>query len=131
MITLFLNATHEVWTDQDRLVSAAAQQKQLGRYLKPAQSPRQLSQFSPDMIKILSAMDLFRNFDELFARYMNGCRFEEIAKDAGLVMKTKNGISDPWPMRLGKDASQAEYDLLVATDLTGSERYVEWKRLDG
>ena len=112
-------------------ISARSQKKRLARYLKPAQSMLRLTQFSPDIIKLASAMDLFRDFDELFSRYMKECHFQEIAEDAGVVMKTKNGISDPWPMRLKKDASQAEYDLLLATDLTGCERYVEWKRQDG
>ena len=42
-------------------------------------------------------------------------------------MRDGNTIQEKWPMRLRKGATKEEFDLLIASGLTGSERYVEWR----
>ena len=62
-----------------------------------------------------------------FQRFMDECRLEKMGKASGLQMKLKNTIVEPWPIRLKKNATQDEFDVLLASSHVGSERYVEWK----
>jgi len=97
----------------------------LRRYMPVAWDALRGASYSPDSIRFISAVDLFHDFDGLFARYIKECRFREISDGARLEIKNKNTAVKPWPMRLGKDATQEEFDLLFASDNTGCERYVE------
>ena len=81
---------------------------------------------SAAFLRLVEARTMLRDFDHLFERYMRECRFDEIGKEAGLKMSSNNVIIPPWPMRLKKDATQQEFDLLHASSHNGSERYVEW-----
>jgi len=59
--------------------------------------------------------------------------FKTAATEAGLMMKKKNTIVKPWPLRLTlgpEDAgAQEEFDLLLSSCSSGIERYVEWSRV--
>jgi hypothetical protein len=83
-----------------------------------------------DIGRFVDTTILFCDFDELFQRFMNECPIKEIGNMVGLEMKSKNTIIEPWPMRLKMNATQDEFDVLLASDQNGSERYVEWKRID-
>lgn len=83
---------------------------------------------NPDLIKVMAGVLLFRDFDGLFSRFKRECRLDEISESIGLKMKSKNTIVQPWPMRIKENASQREFDILLASSHTGSERYVEWKK---
>ncbi len=85
------------------------------------------SSSSPEFIRFMSAEVLFWDFDELFRRFTRESRLDEITKVAGLTMKSKNTIVQPWPMRIKENATQREFDVLLASGHVGSERYVEWK----
>ncbi len=78
-------------------------------------------------MRFMSAQVLFRDFDELFNRYKCECRIDEFSKAAGLKVNSKNTIVHLWPMRIRKNATQREFNVLLASGHTGSERYVEWK----
>jgi hypothetical protein len=56
---------------------------------------------------------------------------EDVNVTAGFRMKSVNTIIDAWPMRFfeGPRTPQAQRDfaLLLSTNHTGQERYVEWK----
>ena len=80
-----------------------------------------------DVVRFLSAQVFFRDFDELFGRFREECGLDECSTAAGLTMKSKNTIVHAWPMRIGKNATQREFDVLMASGHVGSERYVEWK----
>ena len=80
-----------------------------------------------DSVRILSAQPLFRDFDDLFNRFKSECGLDEISKAAQLTLKSENTIVRPWPLRLRKNATQREFEILFASGHTGAERYVEWK----
>lgn len=50
----------------------------------------------------------------------------------GICMKKDHTIVEKWPLRLklgqGQAGAQLEFEILEASDHTGHERYVEWKR---
>ena len=126
-MALFLNAVHEVYSNADYLGSIRSDMERLRSYIPMTRDMVQdSSRSNPDFMRFLSAQVLFRDFDELFNRYKCECRLDEISKAAGLTMKSKNTIVRPWPMRIRKNATQREFDLLLASGHTGSERYVEW-----
>lgn len=59
--------------------------------------------------------------------------FEDAARDASMIMKEKNTIVGAWPLRfkvhpIDGDA-QEEFNLLLSSNSSGVERYVEWTRI--
>jgi hypothetical protein len=58
--------------------------------------------------------------------------FRKAASTAKVVMKESNIITKSWPSRLkhrpGEVGSCEEFDLLLASNLTGTKRYVKWRR---
>ena len=128
LLALFLNATHEVAPLGDLSARMGSEIKQVQQYL--AIGPELLSRgsYDPDFMNLLAAQALCRDYDLLFDRFMSECRFLEISRNAKLTLNEENTIIGKWPMRLKKDATQAEFNLLHASGHTGSERYVEWKR---
>jgi hypothetical protein len=130
ILTLFLNAVDEVSTDMDQVSSFIAGLDRLQQYLRVTPNTFQTrNNSSAELVRLIKACDMFCNYDELFQRFMNECPIQESANAVGLEMKSKNTIIDPWPWRLKSNAMQKEFDLLLASGLTGSERYVEWKSM--
>jgi hypothetical protein len=86
------------------------------------------NRYNAHYIRLQVAMPMFGDFDTMFRRYMEHCRFSEISALNGLKVKGKNSIVKPWPLRLGKRATKEEFDVLLASSHLGSERYVEWER---
>ena len=58
--------------------------------------------------------------------------FKEIGNYLGLEMKEKHSIIDQWPFRIKRQphhvGAEEEFATLLASDVSGTERYVEWKR---
>lgn len=77
----------------------------------------------------MNAQVLFRDFDKLFDRFKLDCRLSEISNATNLKMKSKHTIVEPWPLRIKENATQYEFDVLLASGHIGSERYVEWESL--
>ena len=129
LVTLFLNATSEVYHENNaNSADVQLQVKRLCRFLQPSKNMVFGSRHSMDSVKYMSALDLFQDFDELFARYMKQCDFPRISEVTGLTMKSKSTIVEPWPMRLRETATDKDFNILCASDRSGCERYVEWKR---
>ena len=84
------------------------------------------SRSNPRYIRFRSAQVLFRDYDELFSRL---CRLDEISKATALKMKSRNTIVQPWPIRIRNNATQGDFNVLLASGHNGSERYVEWEML--
>jgi hypothetical protein len=131
ILTLFLNAVHEVSTDMDQVSSLMSGLDRLRQYLRVTPNTFQdRNSSNAEMVRFIKACNMFRDYDELFQRFMNECPIQESANAAGLEMKSKNTIIDPWPWRLKTNATQKEFDLLLASGHDGSERYIEWKSID-
>lgn len=87
----------------------------------------------PQYLRVMRAKDSFRDFDRLFAHYMTAVEdFGDAAKRAGVEVKSQNSVVKAWPFRLtrklGEKGAREAFDLLEASRLVGSERFVEWVR---
>jgi hypothetical protein len=64
---------------------------------------------------------------------MQDLGFAEMSRSIGLMVKAENTIIEKWPMRLKlslpQPGAQEEFDILQASDHSGNERYVEWRRV--
>ena len=128
IVALFLNAVHEVSSPLDHLSSIRSAMERLRSYIPMTPDMvRGGSRSNPDLIRFMTAQVMFRDFDELFGRFKRECRLDEISKANRLEMKSKHTIVQPWPMRIKDNATQREFDVLLASGHVGSERYVEWK----
>jgi hypothetical protein len=60
-------------------------------------------------------------------------KFKTAASEAGLMMKKKSTVVEPWPLRLALKqedvGAQEEFDLLLSSNSSGVERYVEWSNM--
>lgn len=88
------------------------------------------SEPTPILIRLICAYSMFQDFDGLFDGVMQQGHFLEISRDARLEMKKKNTIVERWPMRLGENATEKDFNILSSSGHTGCERYVEWKSID-
>ena len=65
-------------------------------------------------------------------RYMKVHDFEEIERQSGIKMKSRNTVIEKWPMRLklrrGQRGAQEEFDAAMACPHDALTCYVEWKR---
>lgn len=130
LLTLFLNTVHEVFTDAEDAASLPATLLQVQQYLKVTPDMFQpQNKYSADVLRLLDARAVFRNYDELFDRFMRECRLDDLGTAAGLKRRSRHTIIEPWPMRLRPDATKSEFEALRASGHTGSERYVEWESL--
>ncbi|TVY19932.1 hypothetical protein LARI1_G002648 [Lachnellula arida] len=131
LLTLFLNATHEMrmnLPEEEQLALIQSQIKLVAQYIKPTpETLRVRPGISAGMIKIQEAVGHFYDYDSLFELFMNRCGFKVAASFSSLEMKGENTVQEKWPMRLRKGATQEEFELLLASGHTGSERYVEWR----
>jgi hypothetical protein len=132
LITLFLNACHEVYTLADTLNPANIKEEADELLKLMPFDPRVLrsgNPADPDLLRMNDARMHFRDFDKFFDRYMQKLEFGNIGRQAGLVMKKKNTVIEKWPLRLKKGATEEEFRILHSSGHVGSERYVEWKRV--
>lgn len=60
--------------------------------------------------------------------------FKQISADLNVVMKSVHTIVEKWPTRLklqqGEKGDKEEFLMLLGSTFTGSERYVEWRRVE-
>jgi hypothetical protein len=58
--------------------------------------------------------------------------FSEMEEALGVAMKAKHTVIEKWPYQMklqpGQPGAQEEFNRLVRGDLSGNERYVEWRR---
>ncbi|KAJ9663962.1 hypothetical protein H2201_005444 [Coniosporium apollinis] len=131
LLTLFLNAVHEVFYDTDNIASLHEEMSRLRSYVNLAPDVVLAGdKFNADFIMFTDARPVVRDFDKLFDRWMREHRFGDIGKAVGLKMGSEHTIVPPWPMRLRQNATQREFDRLRASGHVESERYVEWKSVE-
>lgn len=132
IVALFINATHEVTTPADIVAMMAEETQRLRMFMPLDLTALMIRQdgTDPDLMKFMEARVHFRDSDKLFERYMQRLDFANVAKNAGLKMKKKHTVIQPWPLRLKKDPTQKEFDDLMASGHIGNERYVEWESSD-
>lgn len=85
LITLFLNACEiadrQMGNRSDSKVQSS-QLKQVMKYL-PFKPPHMVATNSPEMMKVMAANDLVRDYDRIFAFYMDVVMFEACSKQTG------------------------------------------------
>ena len=63
---------------------------------------------------------------------MNAVKFRKCGRATGLVMRKKQSIIAPWPLRLDAhardDEAKQRFEVVLAWGYGGGERYVEWVR---
>ncbi|KAK7973521.1 trehalose-phosphatase [Apiospora saccharicola] len=131
LITLFINAVHDIaalsgvdnhtgWMD--------AAIRKVAKYL-PVSPPRH--EFDAGVLRMMSIMEMFKDFDGLFAKYIERIEFVPVLHSMGMEMKETHTIVDKWPMRLKKRPDEAgakeEFQDLCNSQHTGGDRYVEWR----
>ncbi|APA07182.1 hypothetical protein SS1G_04092 [Sclerotinia sclerotiorum 1980 UF-70] len=132
LIALFLNAVHEYYDAHDHIGSIKAEIAQLNNYMTlDAATISRIDQetYNPEVIKYLNARSAFRDFDRPFDKFQKHCRLNEIGPIVGLKIKSKNTVVEKWPLRLKPGSAQEDFEILLASGHTGSERYVEWESL--
>jgi hypothetical protein len=59
-------------------------------------------------------------------------RFDQICADLEIEMKDNNTVVEPWPtkptLNPGEKGSQEEFNILLGSNYTCVERFVEWRR---
>ncbi len=126
---LFLNAIPETSTPADEQENIVSDFHLITPYFpRMRENIHRRNEYDADLIKITGARATFKDFDRLWKRYTKDCQLHESGRARGMIMKKENTIVPKWPLRLKKNATQAEFDRLQASGHTGWERYVEWKR---
>ncbi|KAI0410710.1 hypothetical protein F5X98DRAFT_368641 [Xylaria grammica] len=135
LITSFINAVDENLTQQDRMANItpnSAETKTLLKYLHVKRA--WASEYDPDLIKFQFGRDAVSRCDYVFDRHLKELRLKEWADLLGMAIKDDHTIIEKWPYRLklrpGQPGAQAEFDRLLASGVSGKERYVEWRLVD-
>ncbi|KNG89153.1 hypothetical protein ANOM_002986 [Aspergillus nomiae NRRL 13137] len=130
LIMLFLNATREMSTPADQLASMPRAMETLQRFLpmRPRHGDPK-NKYNAEFLNQMSAADLFTDNDTLFNRLVERARFRDMGRLLGLGMKIHNSIVAKWPLRLGDNPTQHEFEMAFWSGHTGCERYVEWHRV--
>ena len=130
LLALFLNAVHENESYTDSIItSLKSDRDRISRYLKVTRDMSKGGSSNADLMRLIGASSMFRDFDKPFRQFMEQCRFGEISTSNGLRVKGKHSIVESWPLRLKHDTTKEEFDVLHASGHIGSERYVEWERV--
>lgn len=145
LITLFINAVKEI---QKRLGEDGLDLEGLSKFLPHLSVESMLNTQSPEMTRYWDARDMVVDVDHYFRRcvkrdkkrfmtdvgsYMTALRFDEASKF--MRNKGQNTIVEAWPTRsslssLSSFATPTSIDafrLILASEWTTLERYVEWK----
>lgn len=132
IITLFLNAVEEMRDPISKMNDSTREITQTLRYLPPSGPAAVLNHHGVEIIRTISAKQLFVDRVKYFERYMREFDFDRVAAAASVSMKTTSTIVDAWPCALkhqpGQPGAMEEFRMLLGSGHTGIERYVEWKR---
>ena len=133
LIALFMNAIHHAEKDLgDGYIenSFRLAMKKVVQFLPVKEAP--INGTSVAMVRMMLAKDIFRDLDHLFTHYMKLTNFGKASREVGMTMRTRNTVTDPWPLRFrkeyGESGAQEAFDRLMASSSSGNERYVEWVR---
>lgn len=132
LITLFLNAIMEIVKMGDERDSAAGMADLSGYLPFPQLSPPP-SNNDPFLLRLWDTRSLVLETTKHFQQYERVHRFDQVARDFK-VEKVRNHITEAWPTRLklkkGQTGYKEEFNVLLGSNLSGLEHYVEWQRCD-
>ena len=130
VVSLFLNALQETAQyHQGDLSNMNRTLKLSSKYLGMGGPPEGVN--DPEFLRMSAARQIFSPHEDWFREYVTKYNVEQAAAHQGMVMKDKNTVISKWPYRLkkrlGENGAQEEFDALLASGLSGTECYVEWK----
>ncbi|WEW56694.1 hypothetical protein PRK78_002142 [Emydomyces testavorans] len=129
LLTLFLNATHEMCTLADQKASFTRSIGTLQKFLPiNPQTILKGNTLSAESLAFMNAYSMFIDGDTIFNRFVNVAGLKKLGDSLGLGMKSTQTIVAKWPMRLNENPTQREFEMLYWSGHVGSERYVEWHR---
>ncbi|KAK4207107.1 hypothetical protein QBC37DRAFT_456544 [Rhypophila decipiens] len=132
LITLFVNAVPEMFNktsaELNRIHTEAAM-----KYLPIADDLKpMMTLYDAENYRLFDAVHFFFDLDKLFGLYRRNRDFDGLSTKLGVSEKECNTIVEKWPTRLklrhGQDGAQEEFMVLLGSNFSGTERYVEWKR---
>ncbi|KAJ6276567.1 hypothetical protein J3E71DRAFT_187021 [Bipolaris maydis] len=132
IITCYLNAVMEM-ANMTGMADTMPDMDFLVQYLPGSLDIVKVLRQGADFYKVWDSRTLALDAENYFQMYMKLQEFESAASRAGLMMKERNTIVEPWPLRLKlkphEVGSQEEFDLLLSSCSSGIEHYTEWRRL--
>lgn len=128
-MALFLNAVLEVSNDDDTVRAIRSSANILQGYLQLNRKVPKPDVKNADFMRFIGASKFFQDYDALFERFMRECRLVKTSNAARLNIKATNTIVRPWPLRIKTNATQQEFDMLLASGHVGLERYMEWENM--
>ena len=127
LLGLFLNAIAECKNSFETVQTVKDQSSVVHKLLPPL--PSMLSPLNPAFIKYMAAIELFKNFEVIFQRYMEKTDFKSYGNVARVEMQEKHTSVELWPLRLHLKAdnkkTRVKFESLMASGHTGRERFVE------
>ena len=139
VISLFMNAIPEIEDIRKRQGNThylRAAVTATSNFLDfPASSIDQLGPYHPEMIRFMNANSIFAPFDEWWRTYADLVQMSDEARANEMTIRSPNEITSEWPFRLrklfGQYGAQDDFDKILESESTGSQRYVEWIFVDG
>ncbi|EEP78509.1 predicted protein [Uncinocarpus reesii 1704] len=131
LLLLFMNAVEEMSTPGDVLsLTNPAFCKVFEHYIPECRQAMHSGNREQDaaLLKGFEALTLFRDFDQVFDRYMH--YVGPIPEEYKMKIKAKHTIVPRWPLRLRKNATKQEFDMEQASGQVSSSRYLEWVRAE-
>ncbi|KAJ5210551.1 hypothetical protein N7491_010358 [Penicillium cf. griseofulvum] len=87
---------------------------------------------SAQSLKFWDARTIVIDRHKFFERYIRVFRFDQIFADLQVAMKDLNTVVEAWPtkpiLERGQKGSQDEFNILLGSNYTCVERFVEWRR---
>ncbi|XPS75438.1 hypothetical protein M3J07_007516 [Ascochyta lentis] len=132
IITCYLNAVMEM-ANMAGMADTMPDIDFLARYVPGSLNIVSMLRQGADFYKAWDSRTLALDVEQYFKMYMDLQKFKTAASEAGLMIKKKNTIVGPWPLRLtlGPEevGAQEEFDLMLSSCSSGAEHYVEWSRM--
>ncbi|KAB8302796.1 hypothetical protein EYC80_006141 [Monilinia laxa] len=130
LLALFINVVHECSTPEDYVGNMKSEMARLNKYM-PLDPELILGReaLNAEFLRYNDARSMFRNVDKPFDKFMKETCLDQLSLNNGMKIKKKHTLVDKWPLRLRMGARQNEFDMLLASGHSGSERYVEWESL--
>lgn len=128
---------HAMWEMDDRnklnVKTLKSSMTHCQKYIQdyPVISP--FSAAAPQVVLMAAAKAIFAPVEKWYGEYAREVHMEEVSRANKLKVKESNSVVAKWPYRLkkkyGEVGAQAEFEELLASDLVGFERYVEWSAM--
>jgi hypothetical protein len=131
LVTLFMNSVQSVQLSAEATKLSQAVVQRVAEYVGVNYADYLLGGgINSSIIRFMQALSICKDYEKVWLRWANKADLASISTAASLKLKAKNTIVKLWPFRVSKDATEEEFRELLGTCASGSERYVEWARVE-